>query len=97
MSESNSGLGWSEPPTERKMYNWPKIAARLEARPNEWLLIFRQDRASVVHAIRRGAIAAVKPELGFEAETRKNVRGTPRTCDLYMRYVPPKPKRKRKR
>lgn len=87
------------------MYDWSTIADQLRANPNEWALVFEQDRASVVHTIRRGQITALRPvwserpddELaeGFEITTRNNTRGETRMCDLYMRFVPRKRKRRK--
>lgn len=76
-------------------YDWSAIADDLRADPNQWHLIFEQDRSSVAHAVRQGSIAAVRPSDGFEVTTRNNTRGSPRLCDLYLMYVPPKRKRKR--
>lgn len=79
---------WEAPPDRPKQYPWAAIAAELRKHPGEWALIFEGDRSSVVIAIRQGAVGDVHPDLGFETSTRNNKRGTPRTCDLYMRYNP---------
>jgi hypothetical protein len=85
----NPALEFIDPPGRRTRYNWESIANQLRAQPNEWALIFQGDRVSVVNAIRQGGIGPVHPGIGFQVRTANNVRGEIRTCDLYMRYVPP--------
>lgn len=89
------GMDWEEP-EPRTIYNWAEISAELKKHPMEWLKIFDRDRTSVVNAIRQGSIAALHPDLGFEAETRNNERGHPRTCSLYLRWNPKKVKKARR-
>lgn len=78
------------PPAREVRYDWPAIADKLRARPEEWALIFTGDRTTLVTALRAGSIRALRPRAGFEVRTANNTRGTPRTCDLWMRYVPAK-------
>lgn len=90
MSKSNAtktvGNVVREDPPVPTQYDWVAIADILRADPMEWHNIFRQGRTSVVNAIRQGNVGDVHPTLGFEITTTNNKRGTPRTCDLYMRY-----------
>jgi hypothetical protein len=78
------------PPKAEPRYDWAGIAKKCRRKPNEWLKVFEQDRQSLFVAIRQGAISALTPEQGFEVTTRNNKRPEdgPRTCDLYVRYVP---------
>lgn len=94
--EAVSQVKWESPP-ERKTYNWDRIAKRLQAKPGEWALIYHRGPTSIANAIRQNNIKAVRPVDGFEVTTSNNVRGVGqnRTCSLYLRYVPPKRKRKR--
>lgn len=103
--DEREGLRWEPPSADRKRYEWSEIADMLRANPRVWRLVFEQDRASVVHAIRQETITALRPvwtsrpedemAAGFEVTTRNNNRGNPRTCDLYMRYMPAKRKRRK--
>lgn len=82
--------GWKNPPPKRQSYDWGKIANDLRARPMEWALIFKNDRTSLVNALRQGSITALHADLGFEIRTANNTREPIRVCDLYLRYNPDK-------
>ena len=84
--------GWQEPPPKRQSYDWSRIADDLRKRPMEWALIYKQDRTSLVNALRQGAITPLHPELGFEIRTANNTREAIRVCDLYLRFNPDKVK-----
>jgi hypothetical protein len=84
--------GWQEPPPRRSTYDWAAIADELRSRPNDWALIFKGDRTSLVNALRQGGITALHPDLGFEIRTTNNTREQPRICDLYLRFNPAKVK-----
>lgn len=84
---------FSDPPPRPTQYDWTAIAEQLRGAPNQWALIFERDRTSIVNAIRQGNVADIQPADGFEVRTANNVRH-PRTCSLYLRYVPPKRRRK---
>lgn len=81
-------LVWEDPPM-RHNYDWRAIADRLRENPMSWAVIFRQDRTSLVTALRQGSINALHPDLGFEIRTSNNVK-EPRTCTLHMRFNPDK-------
>lgn len=78
------------PPTRTKRYDWDGIAGKLRRKPGEWALIYEGDRATYATAIRNDDIKALRKGAGFEMRTAKNTRDEPRTCDLYLRYVPEK-------
>jgi len=80
------------PPEREKRYDWDRIADVLRSRPGEWALIFEQDKASIASTIAQNDIRALRSDRGFEVRTSNNKRTSPRTCDLYMRYVPEKDK-----
>lgn len=83
-------IKWAEPPPKRNSgYDWPTIAKKMRRRPGEWALIFQGDKTSIVNALRAGSIRVLSPELGFEYRTANNKAGSPRTCDLYARFVTP--------
>jgi hypothetical protein len=86
--EKISEVAWEDPPPKRTSYDWPVIADTLRKNPMEWALIFRNDRTSVVNAMRQGAIAPLHRDLGFEYRTANNVRLPERRCDLYVRFNP---------
>ena len=86
--EPVSDVTWEEPAEPRVRYEWAVIAEKLQANPNEWAKIFDDDKTSLVNALRQGAIRVLDPLLGFEVQTRNNVRQPERRCALYMRYVP---------
>jgi hypothetical protein len=56
----------------------------------EWALIFKNDRTSLVNALRQGSIPVLHRDLGFEIRTANNTREPVRVCDLYLRYNPSK-------
>ena len=87
-SEPVSDVTWEEPAESRPRYDWSVIAEKLRANPDEWAKIFDDDKTSLVNAIRQGAIRVLDPTLGFQVQTRNNVREPERRCALYMRYVP---------
>ena len=92
-TRKKAAVKFGDPPPERKPapYDWPKIADKLRAKPGEWALIFKQDKASYATAIRIKGIKALHPDKGFEVRTENNVRTpSPRICDLWMRYNPEK-------
>lgn len=96
MSTAKAGIKFGTPPQgrERAPYDWSKIAKKCKANPGEWLLIFTEDKTSYVTAIRINGIKALRPGDGFEVRTRNNKRGTPRTCELWLRYNPEKDRSK---
>lgn len=81
----------SAPPSRPVKYDWAAIADQLREDPGEWFLIFENGPASTAGAVRAGHMVALPPE-EFEVQTSNNVRTSPRTCTMHMRYV--KPKRK---
>jgi hypothetical protein len=87
-----TAVTWEDPPPPRKRYDWDSIAQQLRERPGEWAKIFDYDRTSLAVAIRTHGIKALDPDLGFEVRTANNVRGTPRTCTMYLRFNPEKVK-----
>jgi hypothetical protein len=87
-TETVSDVTWEEPVESRPRYDWSVIAEKLRANPNAWAKVFDDDKTSLVNAIRQGAIRVLDPTLGFEVQTRNNVREPERRCALYMRYVP---------
>lgn len=83
----------AKPPEPARRYDWEAIAEELRADPNEWHLVFTQDRHSLVIAINKGNIAAFNKSNEFHVKTRANANRNgdgPRMCDLYMQYVPNK-------
>lgn len=75
------------PPPRTKRYDWKRIGRKMEKSPGKWFLIFEQDKTSIVSALHQG-IEGVRKEDGFVLQTSNNTRGNPRTCTLYMRYLP---------
>jgi len=96
MAEAKAEVTWEAPPPTRrgKRYDWNAIAAQLEQRPGEWAKVFDEDRTSLATAIRINGISALRPDKGFEVRTTNNKRGAPRTCTMFLRYVPEKDTRK---
>jgi hypothetical protein len=94
MSKSKgAAVKFGTPPPQRKSpYDWDSIAEQLRKKPGEWALIFEGDKTSLVTAIRIDGIRALRPRKGFETRTTNNTKGSPRTCDLWMRYNPEKDK-----
>lgn len=91
----STGVAWEEPPPEPDRPDWEAIAAKLRARPGEWLKVFEDGRASLATAIAIGHIAALRREDGFSMKTSNNTREAPRTCTLYLRWDPPKRSRRK--
>lgn len=73
-------------------YDWYAVADALRAKPNQWALIFENGPLSLVTSIRQGVQALPRDE--FEIRTTDNVKTAPRTCTLYLRYVPKKNRKK---
>lgn len=103
MSEhKKKDVTWEEPPPRRERYDWEAIAEQLRERPGEWARVFDNDLTSLATAIRLSGIAALRPVVspttgsargarqpwGYEVRTTNNRRGSPRTCTLWLRYVP---------
>lgn len=83
-------IEWAAPDT-RSGLPWGDIARELRANPGEWACVGRSVPVSWASMIRSGDLAAIKPRFGFEVRTSNNSRATtPRTCDLYLRYLPEK-------
>lgn len=82
------------PPVREQRYDWEKIAAKLRKNPGEWAEIFQNDVTSLATAIRIRGIKALHPDKGFEVRTTNNKKGSPRTCDLWLRYNPERDKHK---
>lgn len=78
----------SEPPERPVKYDWAAIADQLRAEPGVWHLIFEKGPASTAGAVRAGHMVALPPD-EFEVQTSNNVRTSPRTCTMHMRYVKP--------
>lgn len=81
-------------PPARVKYDWEAIADQLRASPGEWFLVFEKGPKSVAQSIIQGDTKALAGA-EFETRTANNTRETPRTCTLWVRYVPanqrPKP------
>ncbi len=99
MATRNTKVKFGDPPPSAQgnhLYDWSAIADQLRARPEQWALVFTDDKNSLVTAIRIDGIAALRKSKGFQVRTRNNKRPInektgkplPRTCDLWMRYVP---------
>ena len=69
-------------------YDWEAIADVLQQNPGKWALAFRQERYSLLVAVRQGKIAALRPEWGFRTISRRNTRSRPRVADIYLSYQP---------
>lgn len=88
---------WEAPPVgTRSGYDWASISDQLRERPGDWMRVYERGPTSIANSIRQGEIRALTPvhrsgrtEFGFEVRTRNNIRGTPRMCSLYLRYVAP--------
>lgn len=72
------------------VHDYWTIADKLRARPGEWALVFPEARIAIANSIRRGVRALPKDE--FEMMTNNNTAEPPRTCDIYLRYNPKKPR-----
>lgn len=95
-TKSESPLTWENPPARREQrYDWESIAKELKKKPNKWAKIFDNDRASLATTIRIQGLKAL-PFIkdgetgGFQVRTTNNKRGEPRTCTMFLRYVPEK-------
>lgn len=76
------------PRRNNQRHDWAAVAERLRSHPGEWGVVQEVIKVSTVNALRQGSIRILAPELGFEVQTRHNVREPVRTCELWMRYVP---------
>lgn len=84
-------FGAPVPVGRQPRYDWEAIGKRLRRKPGEWGRIFEQDKASIATAIRAGNVAPMRPSKGFEVRTSNNDHSaSPRTCSLWLRYVPEK-------
>jgi hypothetical protein len=88
-------MQWETPPRPSHGYDWADIARDLRANPNRWLKVFEAGPVSIVNAIRQASITALQPihrpgrdGYGFEVKTYNNSLERPRTCTLYLRWVP---------
>ena len=89
MTDSEEPRAWLDyVPDARRSYDWPAVAEMLRSNPGKWTLVLKNERASLVRAIRQGGIASLRPTDGFRVVTRNNTRETPRRCDIYMAYRP---------
>lgn len=88
--QSEDSVKFDQPMPRRRnqRYNWSKIADDLRANPGEWGVVLDVVKVSTVNALRQGSVRILAPELGFEVQTRRNVREPIRTCQLWMRYNP---------
>lgn len=84
---SKAGEAWESPPSLGRP-DWSVVADELRSHPGEWLRVRSGSPVTWADAIKRGRVRALRPDLGFEVTTTKNTRGYPRTCDLYVRFVP---------
>lgn len=104
MDESKTAaVKFKEPPPRREApYDWAAIAKKLRRRAAQypgdpekwWALVYEDGPNSYAVAIRQAKITALRPTRGFEVKTTNNKRTNPRTCDLYLRYVPEKDEEK---
>jgi len=86
---SKSGLTWERPPARsRATYQWSQIAIELRANPMAWAKIDDTVRTSIINALRQGSIRVLHPDFGFEVRTTNNVRDSPRTATLFLRWNP---------
>jgi hypothetical protein len=95
--KASTKVKFGTPPEPRvPRYDWEAIAQKLRDNPGEWACIFEGDKTSLVTAIRIRGIKPLLPEKGFEVRTTNNIKPepgvAPRTCDLWLRYVPSKDK-----
>ena len=107
MTKPSSEVVFQDPPRKSTgAYDWAKIADKLRSQPNQWALIFTNDKHSRAVSVKQGSVRSItpltkdKPDDGFEFETRNNHNAPDekgkvvRYCDLYGRYVPPKSRRR---
>jgi hypothetical protein len=83
------GEAWELPPRPVKP-DWGQVAATLRKHPHDWLRVYSHGLETWANALMRGRIKALHPDLGFEFRTTDNVRSSPRTCSLYVRFNPDK-------
>lgn len=89
--DKSSTVVWKDPPPQRtRRYDWESIAKKLRRRPNQWALVFDDDKASIATALRAGAVRVLTPSKGFEVRTANNVREPERRCSMWLRYNPEK-------
>lgn len=94
-----SDVTFTDPPGRHTDYDWTAIATKLKAQPEQWGLIFENDKHSRVVSLIQGSVKALRPSDGFEFRTSNNHYtdnpggGRTRRCSLYARYVPPKRRR----
>lgn len=81
------GLTRATEPPRQPAYDWEAVAEEVRKHPGEWRSMGQVPYGHYV-AIKGQRIAALKPGLGFEVATRNNIRSTPRTCELLLRYNP---------
>lgn len=80
--------GRSQPFRRVIVHDYWTVADQLREHPNEWALCFKDVPVSVSNAIRRGVRALPLDE--FRMRTSNNTATPPRTCDVYLMYVPKK-------
>lgn len=86
-AKPKAGVAWEEPPTAVRPV-WREVADELRAHPMEWMKVYANGRSSWAEAVRKGHVAVLNPNLGFEFSTTDNTRDTPRHCTLYARHNP---------
>lgn len=70
------------------VHDYWDVADKARAHPGKWILAFEQAPISVANSIRNGVRALPKDE--FQVVTENNTRVPPRTCDIMVRYRPPR-------
>lgn len=66
--------------------DWAAVAAKVKEVAPEWVMI-RDVARSTPSAIRRGAVAALRPAKNFEVEQRRDPALPTTRTTLYIRYV----------
>lgn len=66
--------------------NWRDVAERLQEMPGQWAKIDDVAR-STPSAIRRGAVAALRPPSDYEVEQRRDPDLPVSRTTLYIRYI----------
>lgn len=71
------------------LYDYDTIAETLMAKPKEWAKAIIDAPATLPNSLRKGSIAALRPELGFQFAVRETrmVDGQ-QVCTIWMRYNP---------
>lgn len=91
-TEPSTGMGFGPAPPEPRTpeFDWTAIAKKVMRKPGDWYLVFRQGNYGYYSTILQNKIAALKREHGFEVRSANSKRptGQPRTCDMWVRYVP---------